>query len=222
MSSPVTKAFRLHWHFCLHLSFSQRLWLRKSHKSLSASLAFLPKDLFEDMQDAIESQKPFGFIGISASGACNRHLPCYCKGHKSLSASLAFLPCKPPGWVPENNRESQKPFGFIGISARGNLLLFTSGTAPSQKPFGFIGISAAVRQRFACLYPQARVTKAFRLHWHFCPVRKFCNYSLTCCCVTKAFRLHWHFCLQISLCVPSGTRSVTKAFRLHWHFCLQC
>ena len=141
MSSPVTKAFRLHWHFCLHLSFSQRLWLRKSHKSLSASLAFLPKDLFEDMQDAIESQKPFGFIGISASGACNRHLPCYCKGHKSLSASLAFLPAD---FVVRSvgNAECHKSLSASLAFLPTMLITGRKNPCQSQKPFGFIGISA--------------------------------------------------------------------------------
>ncbi len=63
---------------------------------------------------------------------------------------------------------SQKPFGFIGISARHTVRGgITAGTRRSQKPFGFIGISAQVIVEEATTVKEA-VTKAFRLHWHFC------------------------------------------------------
>ena len=88
----VTKAFRLLWHFCqpwawlicqgvksqkpfgffgisaydMQCSYEeQNEWC---HKSLSASLAFLPPQ-FGMTDDEIDtrSQKPFGFFGISAN-----------------------------------------------------------------------------------------------------------------------------------------------------------
>ena len=63
------------------------------------------------------SQKPFGFIGISACSRTLAHMIPYRRG-------------------------SQKPFGFIGISAITYYGNTTRRVVLSQKPFGFIGISA--------------------------------------------------------------------------------
>ena len=88
----VTKAFRLHWHFC--------------HKIRRKSWIY-----------PLMSQKPFGFIGISA------------RLRYSKFSRAAF-------------RRSQKPFGFIGISAICGVFASAKWECKSQKPFGFIGISA--------------------------------------------------------------------------------
>ena len=153
----VTKAFRLLWHFCQYdisrlLSIRYKSQKPFGHKSLSASLAFLPlRSTAEKPQLQRDwSQKPFG--------------------HKSLSASLAFLPEKWSRAYYQKYGESQKPFGFFGISARRKGVLMESiwklmvtkafrllwhfclpgyrvkagdSVYPSQKPFGFFGISAA-------------------------------------------------------------------------------
>ena len=64
----VTKAFRLLWHFCPGMQS------------------------VEHVQLPARSQKPFGFFGISAKEQQERNRMAQKPCHKSLSASLAFLP----------------------------------------------------------------------------------------------------------------------------------
>ena len=169
----VTKAFRLHWHFCPTPTPDKAGIAAESHKSLSASLAFLPvcRVPETDSEFDAKSQKPFGFIGISARPVGEKNVPaptelsqkpfgfigisakCYArKGRQKFDSSqkpFGFIGISAAGIKPASNRrrliKSQKPFGFIGISA----LLCLGGTpvetlTTSQKPFGFIGISAGV------------------------------------------------------------------------------
>ena len=89
-----------------------------SHKSLSASLAFLPHWwgwLCESLEEG--SQKPFGFFGISAFGGLTVML-FEIPGHKSLSASLAFLPPGPPEHgkiVPLGHKSLSASLAFLHI-----------------------------------------------------------------------------------------------------------
>ena len=114
------------------------------HKSLSASLAFLP-------------------CGTGSRSTTNA------PSHKSLSASLAFLPSKRNPFRELHIRVVTKAFrlhwhfcprSFVVVSPRKGRV--------SQKPFGFIGISAS-RNGCPVQREYRHVTKAFRLHWHFCP-----------------------------------------------------
>ena len=65
----------------------------------------------------VMSQKPFGFFGISAGQQARLLVNLKSVRHKSLSASLAFLPTFTELITVSITRESQKPFGFFGISA---------------------------------------------------------------------------------------------------------
>ncbi len=114
----VTKAFRLHWHFCQAVAAEIVAWLR-------------------------ESQKPFGFIGISANTSRREVFPAGDKSHKSLSASLAFLPWN---WGEGDHwrwftvtKAFRLHWHFCHLILQETRL---SARTWSQKPFGFIGISA--------------------------------------------------------------------------------
>ena len=119
--------------------------LIRGHKSLSASLAFLPIRAIRKCADsvAVRSQKPFGFFGISAEEL--RHLIEREQEARVTKAFRLLWHLGPKNLSPSvvSGMRSQKPFGFFGISAD-NLKYFEDvfQTKMSQKPFGFFGISA--------------------------------------------------------------------------------
>ncbi len=118
-------------------------------------------------ESVLSSQKPFGFIGISAILSILIIFRWKSKSQKPFG----FIGISAIDKEMEMNnlgKQSQKPFGFIGISAGGNRRVAPGAERPqSQKPFGFIGISAITLEK-QLESSMVTVTKAFRLHWHFC------------------------------------------------------
>ena len=89
--------------------------------------------------------------------------------HKSLSASLAFLPVSPGKSKLSQWRESQKPFGFFGISACSYELVENGEIIASHKSLSASLAFLPSRGLFQVKQVRRKVTKAFRLLWHFCP-----------------------------------------------------
>ena len=145
----VTKAFRLLWHFCLGGLYVSHAGARRGHKSLSASLAFLPNPRPE-----CSAQR----IGVVT---------------KAFRLLWHFCPWRavrqPHGLTQSVTKAFRLLWHFCQVMSLAWTRRWKSNSHKS------LSASLAFLPRLYCAKircAQGVVTKAFRLLWHFCPERR--------------------------------------------------